>query len=91
MLETAVGESMEPHIHNGDLLLVDRTDTAFRNFGVYVIEVRDERLVKRVQRKFDGSLILISDNQVYQPEGIDAQLAKEVHVLGRVVWRGGPV
>ena len=91
MLETAVGDSMEPHIHNGDLLLVDMTDTMFRNFGVYVIEVRDERLVKRVQRKFDGSLILISDNQVYQPESIDADLAKEVRVLGRVIWRGGPV
>ena len=91
VLETAIGESMEPHIHNGDLLLVDTTDTTFRNFGVYVIEVREERLVKRVQRKFDGSLILISDNQVYQPEFIEAELAKEVRVLGRVVWRGGPV
>ncbi len=91
MLETAVGESMEPHIHNGDILLVDTTDTTFRNFGVYVIEVREERLVKRVQRKFDGSLILISDNAVYQPENIEAELAKEVRVLGRVIWRGGPV
>ena len=27
VLETAVGESMEPHIHNGDILLVDTTDT----------------------------------------------------------------
>ena len=91
MLEKAVGDSMEPHIHNGDLLLVDTTDTTFRNFGVYVIEVRTERLVKRVQRKFDGSLILISDNGVYQPEMIDVELAREVRVLGRVIWRGGPV
>ena len=91
LMETAIGESMEPHIHNGDLLLLDTTDTTFRNFGVYVIEVRDERLVKRVQRKFDGSLILISDNHAYQPEFIEADLAKEVRVLGRVVWRGGSV
>lgn len=90
-LVTAVGESMEPHIHNGDLLLVDVTDRTFRNFGVYVIEVREERMVKRVQRKFDGSLILISDNHVYQPEHIEAELAKEVNVVGRVIWRGGPV
>jgi phage repressor protein C with HTH and peptisase S24 domain len=89
ILETAVGESMEPHIRNGDLLLVDTTDQTFRNFGIYVIEVREERLVKRVQRKFDGSLILISDNAVYQPEIISAELAKEVRVVGRVIWRGG--
>ena len=91
ILETAIGESMEPHIHNGDLMLVDTTDRTFRNFGVYVVEVRDERLVKRVQRKFDGSLILISDNSVYQPEFIEAELAKEVNVVGRVIWRGGTV
>lgn len=90
-LATAMGDSMEPHIHSGDLLLLDTTDTTFRNFGVYVIEMREERLVKRVQRKFDGSLILISDNVLYQPESIDAELAKEVRVLGRVIWRGGPV
>jgi phage repressor protein C with HTH and peptisase S24 domain len=91
VMATAIGESMEPNIHNNDMLLVDTTDTTFRNFGVYVIEVRDERLVKRVQRKFDGSLILISDNPVYQPEYIESDLAKEVHVVGRVVWRGGAV
>jgi phage repressor protein C with HTH and peptisase S24 domain len=91
ILEIVVGESMEPHIRNGDLLLVDTTDQTFRNFGIYVIEVRGERLVKRVQRKFDGSLILISDNSLYQPESIPAELAKEVLVIGRAVWRGGQV
>jgi phage repressor protein C with HTH and peptisase S24 domain len=91
ILEVAIGESMEPGIRNGDLLLIDTTDRTFRNFGIYVIEARGERLVKRVQRKFDGSLILISDNAVYQPESISAELAKEVRVIGRVVWRGGQV
>jgi phage repressor protein C with HTH and peptisase S24 domain len=47
--------------------------------------------VKRVQRKFDGSLILISDNNIYQPESIPADLAKEVQIIGRVIWRGGHV
>jgi phage repressor protein C with HTH and peptisase S24 domain len=91
VLEIAVGDSMEPNIRNGDLLLVDTTDRAFRSFGIYVVEARGERLVKRVQRKFDGSLILISDNGTYQPELISAELAKEVRGVGRVVWRGGSV
>jgi phage repressor protein C with HTH and peptisase S24 domain len=91
ILEIAVGDSMEPDIRNGDLLLVDTTDQTFRNFGIYVVEARGERLVKRVQRKFDGSLVLISDNKVYQPESIPADLAKEVKVVGRVIWRGGLV
>jgi phage repressor protein C with HTH and peptisase S24 domain len=91
LLETVVGDSMEPHIHNGDILLVNSTDLTFRNFGIYVIIVRDERLVKRVQRKFDGSLILISDNAKYQPEIIAPEIAAEINVVGRVIWRGGAI
>jgi phage repressor protein C with HTH and peptisase S24 domain len=91
ILEIAVGDSMEPGIRNGDALLVDTTDRTFRNFGIYVIEAREERLVKRVQRKFDGSLILISDSPLYQSETIAADLAKEVRAVGRVIWRGGRI
>ena len=88
-LETALGESMAPNIGNGDLLLVDVSDRTCGNFGIYVLEVRGERLVKRVQLQFDGSMILISDNQIYQPELIAADLTAEITVIGRVVWRGG--
>jgi phage repressor protein C with HTH and peptisase S24 domain len=91
ILETAMGDSMEPHIRNGDHLLVDTTENSFRNFGIYVMEMRGERIVKRVQRLFNGTLILISDNRIYQPEEIPAEDAAEVHVVGRVVWRGGRV
>lgn len=90
-LESVVGDSMEPHIHNGDILLVNTTDRNFSNYGIYVIAVRDERLVKRVQRRFDGSLTLISDNQKYQPESIPCDLAEEISVIGRVIWRGGSI
>lgn len=70
ILEIAVGESMEPGVRDGDALLVDTVDRTFRDFGIYVIEARGERLVKRVQRKFDGGLILISDSKMYPPEPI---------------------
>ncbi len=90
-LESVVGDSMEPHIHDGDILLVNTTDQTFRNYGIYVIAVRNERLVKRVQRRFDGSLTLISDNQKYQPEQIPSNLAEEISVIGRVIWRGGSI
>lgn len=89
VLETAVGESMSPTIGDGDMLLVDSTDRRFREFGVYVLEFSGQRLVKRVQRKLDGSLVLISDNAVYEPERISEDRATEVKALGRVVWSGG--
>jgi phage repressor protein C with HTH and peptisase S24 domain len=91
LLETAVGESMTPTIRDGNMLLIDSTDQTFRNFGIYVLEINGQRLVKRVQRKHDGSLVLISDNSAYQPDAVDKAAADEVAVVGRVVWAGGPV
>ncbi|HUN39356.1 MAG TPA: S24 family peptidase [Acetobacteraceae bacterium] len=91
ILETAVGESMQPTIHDGDLLLVDTTDRAVSSFGVYVLEISGERLVKRVQRKLDGSLVLISDNETYQPDHVSGEMLQTVTVVGRVVWGGGAI
>ena len=91
MLETAVGESMHPTLSDQDLLLVDARDHKLREFGVYIVEYAGERLVKRVQRKLDGSLLLISDNAIYEPERIPPERTGEVVVIGRVVWCGGRI
>jgi phage repressor protein C with HTH and peptisase S24 domain len=56
-----------------------------------VLEINGQRLVKRVQRKHDGSLVLISDNAAYQPDIVDKSAADDVTVVGRVVWAGGTV
>jgi phage repressor protein C with HTH and peptisase S24 domain len=91
VLETAVGESMTPTIRDGNTLLIDSADQTFRNFGIYVLEINGQRLVKRVQRKHDGSLVLISDNSAYLPDTVDCEEASGVTVVGRVVWAGGTV
>jgi phage repressor protein C with HTH and peptisase S24 domain len=90
-LETATGESMTPTLRDGNTLLVDTADQDFHNFGIYVLEINGQRLVKRVQRKHDGSLVLISDNRAYQPDTVDKETANSVVVIGRVVWSGGTV
>lgn len=91
LLETAVGESMQPTIHDGDLLLIHTSDRKLREFGIYVLEFEGQRLVKRVQRKLDGSLLLISDNTIYEIERIPPERTSNVVVLGRVVWGGGRI
>jgi len=90
LLETAVGESMVPTVQDGDLLLIDTTESRFRSFGLYVIEIAGERVVKRVQPRLDGSLTLISDNTAYEAEHIGAAQAGDVRVVGRVLWTCGP-
>jgi phage repressor protein C with HTH and peptisase S24 domain len=59
--------------------------------GVYVLEINGQRLVKRVQRKHDGSVVLISDNTACQPDVVDSGAASALVVIGRVVWAGGTV
>lgn len=90
-LETTIGESMLPTIRPGDLLLVDTTDRTVKEVGVYVLEYHGERMVKRVQRKLDGSLVLFSDNATYEPDRMEGEMLQSVTVVGRVVWRGGTV
>ena len=90
IVETALGESMEPTIQNGDLLLVDTTETHIHSFGVHVIEIAGERLVKRMQPRLDGSLTLISDNPAYEAEHIPPDRADTVRIVGRVLWTCGP-
>ncbi len=91
ILETAIGESMTPKIRDGNTLLIDTADQTFGHFGIYVLEINGHRLVKRVQRKHDGSLVLISDNAAYLPDEVDKAAASSISVVGRVVWVGGTV
>lgn len=90
-LEVAVGDSMDPTIRDGNLLLLDAGDQAFAQFGIYVMEVAGERLVKRIQRRLDGSVVLISDNPRYERDFVPAADVEAVRVIGRVVWIGGRV
>jgi phage repressor protein C with HTH and peptisase S24 domain len=90
-LEVALGDSMTPTIHDGNMLLLDTSERGFTQFGIYVLEVSGERLVKRVQRKLDGSVVLISDNRSYEHEYLSPEQAQDMRVIGRVVWVGGRV
>ena len=89
VLEIASGESMTPTIGNRDTLLIDTTDRTFQSFGIYVLEIDGHRLVKRVQRRHDGSVLLISDNTAYLPDTVGKAEAEKMVVIGRVVWCGG--
>jgi phage repressor protein C with HTH and peptisase S24 domain len=88
-LEIAAGDSMVPTIQHGDVLLIDTSDQEFAQYGIYVLEIEGERLVKRVQRKLDGSLTLISDNPSYERDFLPTDKAASVRAVGRVVWAGG--
>lgn len=85
----ARGDSMEPAIRDGDTLLLDTSRNTPEGGYIYVVRVNDELRAKRLQRLMDGSVRVSSDNKVYADEVIDVSDLEHLHILGRVVWKGG--
>jgi phage repressor protein C with HTH and peptisase S24 domain len=90
-LLTASGDSMDPTIRDGDLLLVDTSARRIEGSFIYVLAIGGGLLVKRIDLRRDGSVILKSDNPKYAAEDVPAAETPTLQVLGQVIWQGGPV
>jgi phage repressor protein C with HTH and peptisase S24 domain len=81
------GDSMEPTLMSGDIVLVDHG----RNYvdphgGIYAIAPGDLIMIKRLQLIYPSAkLRIISDNSRYQP--IEAEPEKVI-INGKVIWFG---
>lgn len=83
------GDSMEPDLRAGDIILIDHTDTTVRREGIYVVRMDDALLVKQVQRLPGDVFKLMSRNTVYEPINIPVSAVQEggkYSIIGRVVW-----
>jgi phage repressor protein C with HTH and peptisase S24 domain len=88
----AQGDSMEPSIHDGDTIMIDSGFEQVVDGQVYVIRYGDELKVKRLYQRYDGALIIRSDNEAkYPAETVPPDANGRVSVIGRVVWRAGGV
>lgn len=83
-----VGDSMEPTLRDGDVLFIDRTKTELGKDGVFVVGSNHGIFVKRVLRRVDGNIDIISDNSDYSTQTVSPDeikiLGKAVGVFGRV-------
>jgi phage repressor protein C with HTH and peptisase S24 domain len=86
LLIEAVGDSMAPTLEDSDLLLVDLGEPRFRHDGIYVLRRDQELEVKRLQRRPDGAVNIISDNPAYQASVVPGD---SVQIMGRVIWAAG--
>lgn len=82
------GDSMEPVLHSGDTVLIDHTRTTIEGEGIYVLRLDDHLYAKRLQRNFDG-VVIISENKQYQPLTVPRDRLNELEVIGRAVWSAG--
>ncbi len=82
---TASGDSMEPVIRPGDLLLVDTGIDRIVHEGIYVVVYDGVVVVKRIAVHPGGSLYLLSENPRVPAMEIAREDRPGVHIAGRVV------
>lgn len=89
---TVVGDSMSPRICNGDSLVLDLSDTELQDGKVYAVVWADELLVKRIFKRHDGGINVVSDNadkSRYPDRAVPAHEVDLVRIVGRVVAISG--
>lgn len=85
VLMEVMGNSMEPEIKEGDMVLIDESRTDVLSGSIYAVGVEDTVMVKRVER-LPGTLVLRSDNTDYSPIHLAGDELDNVRVIGKVLW-----
>ncbi|MDF1877914.1 LexA family transcriptional regulator, partial [Sulfurimonas sp. SAG-AH-194-L11] len=82
------GDSMEPTFSYNDIVFINRSKTDLNRGGIFTIRTEAGLFIKRIQKRIDGQIDVISDNSVYSTQTLSPN---EIEVLGRVVSRFGDV
>lgn len=94
VLARADGESMQPTIWSGDLVLIDQGKASLRvrkmdakslRGSIYAFVEDGHARLKRISRPSETELLLLSDNPDYGPQMVGVE---EIKIIGKVVWWG---
>jgi len=77
-----VGDSMEPTLNSDNIIFIDKTKKDIFKNGIYAFTTIDGLFVKRIQKKADGKLGIISDNKEYPVQVLNKD---ELTILGKVI------
>lgn len=80
------GDSMEPTFSYDDVIFINRTMNDISRGGIFTINTEHGLLVKRLQKRVDGQVDIISDNKEYNTEVANIG---NINILGRVVAKFG--
>ena len=83
-----VGDSMEPTLNNDNIIFIDKTKNDASRDGIYAFTTTHGLFVKRIQRRVDGKLDIISDNKDYPAQVLNKN---DLEILGRVISSFGMV
>lgn len=82
------GDSMEPKIPNGSVVTLDKSINTIEQIQpnkVYAIRYGNELKIKRLSRRFDGALIIDSDNPAYDREIVEVADLEHIGIIGKYV------
>lgn len=82
------GDSMEPTFSYGDMIFINRSKVDIGRGGIFTINTEAGLFIKRLQKRIDGKIDVISDNKEYSMQTLEPH---ELNVVGRVVGRFGGV
>ena len=82
------GDSMEPTFSYNDIVFLNRTKKDLTRGGVFVLKTEHGLFIKRISKRIDGKIDIISDNKEYSKLTLFPQ---EIELIGRVVGKFGNV
>jgi phage repressor protein C with HTH and peptisase S24 domain len=80
------GDSMEPTLRPGDMVLAQKTSEFHGKDGIYILRINGTIFVKRIHQEASGKILIISDNHAYPTD--ELQDSDRIGFIGRVVWLG---
>ena len=80
---------MTGDIGDGDVLFVDSRVQDFDTDAIYVMNWQGRPLVKRLQLRRDGSVLIRSTNPAYEPEVVPPGELDQLFISGRVLAAWG--
>lgn len=85
-LMPALGDSMEPRIRSGELMLCSRAPQHLKGVdGTYIARLEGDILVKRIQRLPGGKVVVSSENPSYSPFEVTLNDGVDFAIIGLVV------
>ena len=83
-----IGDSMEPTLNSDNIIFIDKTKKDALRDGIYAFTTTHGLFVKRIQRRVDGKLDIISDNKDYPSQVLNKN---DLEILGKVISSFGMV
>lgn len=85
---TVSGESMQPTLDDGDMILVDLSQRRVQHEDIYLLQTDGSLMTKRLKQERGGELKVISDNPEYPTWTLAPSEDDQSQVVGKVVWCG---